>query len=79
MLPAAFFNVLLILANILCFGYILHKAGFSLELIPKTRNDWLDVLTLFIFLMSGLAMWYIPIFLLAFLISGVLLVAGQLS
>jgi len=79
LLPATFFNVLLIAANILGFAYILHKAGFNLGLIPNTRNDWLDVLTLFIFLISGLAMWYIPIFLLAFLISAVLLVVGQLS
>jgi len=79
LVPATFFNVLLIAANIFGFAYVLHKAGFNLGLLPKTRNDWLDVLVFFIFLISGMAMWYIPIFLLAFLISALLLVASQLS
>jgi len=79
LLPATFFNVLLIATNILVFAYLLHKAGFNLGLVPKTRDDWLDVLAFFIFLISGMAMWYAPILLLTFLISGVLLVAGQLS
>jgi len=79
LLPATFFNVLLIAANIFGFAYILHKAGLNLGLVPKTRNDWLDVLAFFIFLISGIAMGYAPIFFLAFLVSGVLLVAGQLS
>lgn len=79
LVPATFFNVLLIVANILGFAYILDKAGFNFGLIPKTRNDLLDILVFFIFLVSGLAMWYIPIFLLAFLISGILLVVAQLS
>ena len=79
LVPAAFFNILLIAANILGIAYILDKAGFNLGLLPKTRNDWIDILAFFIFLISGMAMWYFPIFLLAFLISGVLLVAAQLS
>jgi len=79
LVPAAFFNVLLIAANILGFAYILDKAGFNLGLLPKTRNDWIDVLAFFIFLISGMAMWYFQIFLLVFVISGVLLVAAQLS
>ena len=57
LVPAAFFNVLLIAANILGFAYILDKAGFNLGLLPKTRNDWLDVLIFFIVLMPGMAMW----------------------
>ena len=79
LVPATFFNVLLIAANILGFAYILHKAGFNVGLLPKTRNDWIDLLAFFIFLISGMAMWYAPILLLTFLISGVLLVAAQLS
>jgi len=78
-IPATFFNVLLIAANVFGFAYILHRAGFKLGLVPKTRDGWLDVLAFFIFLISGMAMWYIPIFFLAFLVSGLLLVAGQLS
>jgi len=79
LVPATFFNVLLIAANILGFAYIFNKAGFNFGLIPKTRNDLLDILVFFIFLVSGLAMWYIPFFFLAFLISGVILVAAQQS
>jgi len=79
LVPATFFNVLLIAANIFGFAYVLHKAGFNLGLLPKTRNDWLDVLAFLIFLISGMVMWYVPFFLLTFLISGVLLVAGQFS
>jgi len=78
-LPATFFNVLLITANVFCFAYLLHKVGFDLKVVPKTRNDWLDVLVFFVFSISGIAMWYIHAFFLAFLVSGVLLVAGQLS
>jgi len=76
---ATLFNVLLIVTNVFAFAYILDKAGFNIGLIPKKRNDWLDVLVFFIFLMSGIAMWYIPVFFLAFLVSALLLVAGQLS
>jgi len=79
LLPATFFNVLLIAADIFAFAYLLHKAGFNLGLIPKTRNDWLDVLVFFIFLVSGMLMWYIPICFLAFLISALFLAAAQLS
>jgi hypothetical protein len=79
LLPATFFNVLLIVANIFAFAYILHKAGFELGLIPKTRNDWLDVIVFLIFLISGMGIWYTPIFLLAFLVSGLVLVTLQLS
>jgi len=78
-LPATFLHVLLIVANIFGFAYILQKAGFELGLIPKTRNDWLEVIILFAFLISGMAMWYLPILFLAFLISGLLLVTVQLS
>jgi len=79
LLPVTFLNILLIAANIFVFAYVLRKAGFNLRLIPKTMNDWLDVLVFFIFLISGMAMWYFPIFFLGFLISGLFLVASQLS
>jgi len=78
-LPATFLHVLLIAANIFGFAYILQKFGFDLGLTPKTRNDWLEVIVIFTFLISGMAMWYLPILLLAFLISGLLVVAVQLS
>jgi len=78
-IPATFFNVLLIVANIFGFAYILHKAGFNLGLMPKRRNDWLDIIVLFTFLISGMAIWYIPIFFLPLAISGLCLLIGQLS
>jgi len=79
LLPATFFNLLLIAANIFGFAYILLKVGFDFGLTPKTKRDWLDVLVFFVFLISGMAMWYIPILFLAFSVSAVVLVAGQLS
>jgi len=79
LLPATFFNVLLIAANIFGFACILHKAGFNLGLIPKARNDWLDLVAFFIFLISGLAMWYFPIFFLPLVITGLYLLIGQVS
>jgi len=79
LLPATFFSVLLITASILGFAYILHKTGFSLGLIPKTRNDWLDVLIFFVFLTSGITVWYFPIFFLPLVITGIYLLVGQLS
>jgi len=79
LLPATFFHVLLIAANVFGFAYVLQKVGFDLGLTPKTRNDWLEVTVIFTFLISGMAMWYLPILFLAFLISGLLVVAVQLS
>jgi len=78
-LPATFLHVLLIAANIFGFAYMLQKLGLDLGLTPKTRNDWLEVTVLFTFLISGMAMWYLPFLFLAFLISGLLLVTVQLS
>lgn len=79
LLPATFFNVLLIAANVFAFAYLLRKFGFDLGLFSKTRNDWLDVLIFFIFLISGMAMWYSPIFFLPLLITGLYLFMGQVS
>lgn len=79
LLPASFFNVLLIAANIFCFAYILYKAGFNIGVIPKTRSDWLDVLAFFVFVVSGIAVWQFPIFFLPMLITGIYLLVGQLS
>jgi len=76
---ATFFNVLLIAANVFGFAYVLQKAGLSLGLIPKTRDGWLDTIVLFTFLVSGMAMWYFPIFLLPLVTTGIYLVVGQLS
>jgi len=79
LLPATFFNVLLIAANIFGFAYILHKFSFDLGLIPKTRNDWLDILVFFVFVISSMAVWYFPIFFLPLVITGLYLLIGQLS
>ena len=79
LIPAAFFNVLLTVANVFGFAYLLQKAGFDLGLIPKTRNDWLDIMVLLTFLISGVAMWYFPIFFLPLVITGFYLVAAHLS
>jgi len=79
LIPASFFHVLLITANIFGFAYILHKAGFNVGLLPEKRNDWLDVLALLIFSISGIAVWYFPIFFLPLAITGIYLVACQLS
>jgi len=79
LIPAAFFNVLLTVANVFGFAYLLQKSGFDLGLIPKTRNDWLDIMVLLTFLMSGVAMWYFPIFFLPLVITGLYLVTAHLS
>jgi len=79
LVPATFFNVLLIAANVFGFAYILHKAGFNVGLLPEKRNDWLDVLALLVFLISGIAIWYLPIFFLPLVIAGLYLLMGQLS
>ena len=79
LLPATFFNVLLIAANVFGFAYVLQKAGLNLGLIPKTRDGWLDTIVLFTFLVSGMAMWYFPVFFLPLVITGIYLVVGQLS
>ena len=79
LLPATFFNVLLITANIFGFAYILHKSGFDLGLIPKTRNGWLDVVVFFVFVTSFIAVWYFPIFFLPLAITGLYLLVAQLS
>ncbi len=78
-LPATFFNLLLIAANVFCFAYILQKAGFDLGLIPKMGRDWLDILAFFIFAISGMAVWYFPIFFLPLVVTGLYLLTGQLS
>lgn len=79
LIPAAFFNLSLIAANVFGFAYILYKTGFDVGLIPKTRNDWLDVIVFFMFLTSGIVIWYFPIFLLPLLIAGLYLIVAQLS
>jgi len=79
LLPATFFNILLIAANVFGFSCILHKAGYDLGLIPKTRNDWLDFLVFFIFVISGMATWYFPIFFLPLAIAGLYLLMDLLS
>lgn len=79
LLPATFFNLLLIVANAFGFAYLLHKTGFKLGVIPTTRNEWVDVLVFFIFLISGVAIWYFPIFFLPLVITGIYLLVSQLS
>jgi hypothetical protein len=79
LIPAAFFNVTLIATSVFGFAYILHRAGFNVGLIPQRRNDWVDVIVFFIFLISGLATWYSPIFFLPLLITGIYLLVGQPS
>jgi len=77
--PATYFNILLIVTNVFCFAYILHKAGFKLGLLLEKRNDWLDVLAFFVVSVSCIAMWYFPFFFLLLVITGIYLVVGQLS
>jgi len=79
LIPAAFFNSLLIAVNIFGFAYILYKAGFNIGLIPTVRNDWLDVLAFFVFLTSGMMIWYFPVFFLPLAITGLYLLVGPLS
>jgi len=79
LLPMAFFNTLLIVANIFAFAYILHRMNIETGLIPKNRVEWLDTSAFLIFLISGIGLWYFPILLLPLLITGIYLIIHKLS
>lgn len=73
-----FFNLFLIIINILIISYILNRFGFSNKIIPSIFEEKVSIALLLIFSLSGLAMWYYPIFLIAFVSIGLYLLIIEL-
>jgi len=74
-----FFNLFLIMINILIISYVLNKFGFSNKIIPSIFEEKVSIALLLIFSLSGLAMWYYPIFLIAFVSIGLYLLIIELK
>lgn len=74
-----FFNLFMIIINILIISYILNRFGFSNKIIPSIFEEKVSIVLLLVFSLSGLAMWYYPIFLIIFVSIGLYLLIIELK
>jgi hypothetical protein len=65
-----FFHILLIVLNILAISYILNRFGFQNKIFPSSLEGKMDFVFLIAFSLSGILMWYFPIFLISFITTG---------
>ena len=74
-----FFHLFLIVLNILAISYVLNRFGFKNNVYPSSREGKMDFIMIMIFSLSGLAMWYYPIFLILFISTGAYFVDVELK
>ncbi len=74
-----FFHLFLIVMNILIISYILNRFGFKNKIYPTNREGKMDFIMLIMLSLSGLAMWYHPLFLIFFISAGAYFVLIELK
>jgi hypothetical protein len=74
-----FFHILLIVLNILAISYLLNRFGFQNKIFPSSPEGKMDFGFLIAFSLSGLLMWYFPIFLLSFITTGAYFIIVELK
>ena len=74
-----FFHVLLIVLNVLVISYVLNRFGYKNKIYPSSLNGKMDFTFLILFSLSGLLMWYYPIFLISFIVTGVYFIIVELK
>ena len=78
LLPAAFLHLLLGVATLISLSFILEWVGYMSGFTPHTSEEKIQTIFLLIFLASGLFIWYYPLALLPFILSGVYLLAVEI-
>jgi hypothetical protein len=74
-----FFHLLIISGSLFAFALVLKRFGIESKLLPKTRNDWIDVLMFFVLLVFGLLTWYNPLALIGVGVAGIYLAFVELK
>jgi len=77
--PLTFYHLLIIVLDILALAYLCEKIGFKVEIIPKTKEGIIDTILLIVFLISGFMLWYQPLFLLPFILTGAYLIFTEMK
>lgn len=77
--PLTFYHLLIIVLDILALAYIGERIGFKIGIIPKTKEGIIDTIILIVFLFSGFMLWYQPLFLLPFMLTGSYLVFVEMK
>jgi hypothetical protein len=77
--PLTFYHLLIIVLDILILAYISERLGFKVDIFPKTKEGIMDTISLIVFLFSGFMLWYQPLFLLPFILTGGYLVFVEMK
>lgn len=67
-------HIALIAINIFVLIAVLKRVGYVGSSIPSRKGDWLDLFAFLAFALSGLVMWFSPVFMLPFIGAGVYLI-----
>jgi len=74
-----FFHILLIVLNILAISYLFNRFGFQNKIFPSSLEGKMDFVFLIALSISGILMWYFPIFLLSFITTGAYFIIAELK
>lgn len=74
-----FFHILLVVLNILAISYLLNRFGFQNKIFPSNLEGKMDFGFLIAFSLSGILMWYFPIFLIFFITTGAYFIIAELK
>jgi hypothetical protein len=77
--PLTFYHLLVIVLDILILAYVSERFGFKVGIFPKTKEGIIDTISLIAFLFSGFMLWYQPLFLLPFILTGGYLVFVEMK
>ena len=67
-------QIALIAVNISVLIVVLKRIGYVGSSIPSRKGDWLDLFAFLAFALSGLVMWFSPVFMLPFIGAGIYLI-----
>jgi hypothetical protein len=64
--------------NLLVLMFVLPRTGYASRSIPSKSSDWLDLLAFLALAISGIVMWFYPVFMLVFLSAGIYLLLTEM-
>lgn len=64
--------------DLLVLMFVLPRTGYASRSIPSKSSDWLDLLAFLALAISGIVMWFYPVFMLVFLSAGIYLLLTEM-
>jgi hypothetical protein len=71
-------HVALIGFNLLVLMFVLPRTGYASRSILSKSSDWLDLIAFLALAISGIVMWFYPVFMLIFLSAGIYLLLTEM-